>query len=193
VIKNLFNGCNLRASLFGVFLVQFGYCFDLLFQAFAHALDYALLHTRQQQQSQQQPSSTHQEDSRHAAVALQPLRNHTTPHNSERVAPLHHTLLHAHLSPVSPTTDTRHSFTHSAAPPPPPLSHMPLLTKLIVFRRLNRPRLAHSGIRSSSFNCCSVQCELHVSGEREEFGRQARDASHVTPHHEAGKRTSEPA
>jgi len=27
----------------------------------------------------------------------------------------------------------------------PPLPHMPLLTKLIVFRRLNRPRLAHSG------------------------------------------------
>ena len=89
------------------------------------------------------------------------------------------------LSPVSPTTCTRHSCIHSAALLPPPFSHMPLLTKLIFFRRLNRPRLAHSGIRSSSFNCCSVQCELHVSGGKEGFGRQARDASHVTQHNEA--------
>ncbi len=94
------------------------------------------------------------------------------------------------LSPVSPTTCTSHSCIHSAALLPPPFSHMPLLTKLIFFRRLNRPRLAHSGIRSSSFNCCSVQCELHVSGEREGFRRQARDASHVTPHQEADKCTS---
>jgi hypothetical protein len=60
-----------------------------------------------------------------------------------------------------------------------------LLTKSISFRRLNRPRLAHSGAMSSSVSCCSVRCEPHVSGGRRGCGRQARDATHVTQHHEA--------
>ena len=68
---------------------------------------------------------------------------------------------------------------------------MPLLTKMMLFRRLNRPRLAHSGWMSSSFNCGSDWCELHVSGGRRGCGRQAPHASHVTPHHHANKRTSE--
>ena len=51
-------------------------------------------------------------------------------------------------------------FMHHVTPFPP---HMPLLTKSIVFRRLNRPRLAHSGRMSSSFTCCSVRREAHVA------------------------------
>ena len=45
--------------------------------------------------------------------------------------------------------------------PSPPL-HLPLLTKSIFFRRLNRPRLAHSGRMSLSSSCCSVGREAHV-------------------------------
>ena len=45
---------------------------------------------------------------------------------------------------------------------PSPLT-CPLLTNSIVFRRLNRPRLAHSGRMSSSFSCCSVGREAHVA------------------------------
>jgi hypothetical protein len=77
-----------------------------------------------------------------------------------------------HIYIISPTT-ARHAFNRSATPhlrpmpsnPPHQISHTPgpMLTKSIVFRSLNRPRLAHSGAMSSSvsFGCC-VRCELHV-------------------------------
>ena len=54
-------------------------------------------------------------------------------------------------------------FTHSGAMSRPSLPHMPLLTKLIFCRRLNRPRLAHSGRMPSSSSCCSVGREAHVA------------------------------
>ena len=77
--------------------------------------------------------------------------------------------------------------------PPTPLSHTPLLTKLISFRRLNRTRLAHSGAMSSSVTFGCVRCELHVRGGRQGdlgCGRQARDALHVTQYHEARLRVN---
>jgi hypothetical protein len=58
------------------------------------------------------------------------------------------------------TTSALHAFMHHVTPFPP---HMPLLTKSIFFRRLNRPRLAHSGRMSSSLTCCSVGREAHVA------------------------------
>ena len=140
--KNLFDGCNLGAPLFRFVLVPFGECFDLLLHSVSHVVVAVLLHTRQQQQSHQQQSCTHQLNLRHAAVALQALRNHTTASISQIVVPLHHTPLHA---PPPPSLPQPHVMPSTAAPlspsaPPAPLSHTPLLTKLIFFRRLNRPR-----------------------------------------------------
>ena len=185
--QNLFDGCNLSAPLLRFVFVPVGDYIDLLLHSVAHVVVAALLITRQQQQSHQQQSCTHQVNAHHAAVALQTLRNHTTASISQRVALLHHTPLHA---PPPPSLPQPHVTPSTAAPLPPsapaaPLSHTPLLTKSISFRRLNRPRLAHSGAMSSSVSCYSVRCELNVSGRRRGCGRQARDASHVTQHHEA--------
>ncbi len=47
-----------------------------------------------------------------------------------------------HMRPQPPTPSHIHIRTSHTNPSPP---HMPLLTKLIVFRRLNRPRFTHSG------------------------------------------------
>ena len=185
--KNLFDGCNLSAPLLRFALVPVGDCFDLLLHSVAYVSVAVLLHTRQQQQSHQQQSCTHQANHRHAAVALQTLRNHTTATISQLVAYLYHTPLHA---PPPPSLPQPHVTPSTAAPlppsaPPAPPSHTPLLTKSISFRRLNRPRLVHSGAMSSSVSCCSVRCEMHVSGGRRGCGRQARDASRVcTQHHE---------
>ena len=45
---------------------------------------------------------------------------------------------------------------------PSPLT-CPLLTKSIVFRRLNRPRLAHTSVMPSSSSCSSEGREAHVA------------------------------
>jgi hypothetical protein len=185
--NDLFDGCNLSAPLLRLVLVPVGECLDLLLHSEAHVDVAVLLHTRQKQQLHQHQSCTHQANLRHTAVALQTLRNHTTASISQLVVPLHHTPLHA---PPPPSLPQPHVTPSTAAPlphstPPAPLSHTPLLTKLILSRRLNRPTLAHSGRMSSSVSCCSVRCELHVRGGMRGCGQQARDATHVTQHHEA--------
>jgi len=143
----LFDGGDLSKSLFRLVLVALQEGFDILLHSLAHAVVVALLPARQKQQSQQQHSSTHHVNLLHAAVALQALSNQTTAHISQIVVPLHHTLSQAPPAPSIKSHSHPH-FTHAALheqchiPPPP---HMPLLTKSIFFRRLNRPRLAHSG------------------------------------------------
>ena len=83
----------------------------------------ALLRARQnkQQQQQQQPSSTHHVNLRHAAVALQPLSNPTTPNISQTfVAPLHHTPSHAPPAPDTlPHSHPHFTHAHTTSSPPP--------------------------------------------------------------------------
>ena len=179
---NLFDGCNFRESLLMFSLVAFSDFNDLLPDSDAHAFVGPLPRTRQQHQAHKQHSTTHQVNRRHAAVALQTLRNQTTPHISQRVACLHHTTLHVPLTRLIRNTTSRIQPRPHYPPPPLELSHMPLLTKSIFFRRLNRPRLAHSGTMSSSFSCGSVWCELHVSGGRRGRGRQRRRMHRTSRH-----------
>ena len=114
---------------------------------------------RQIQQSHHQLSSTHQLNPCHAAVALQPLNNHTARHIRQiLVLILYRTPLHAPLA-----ADTQsHSNAHNtdACPTSFPTATTPLqapLTKSIFFRFLNRPRFTHNRLMSSSpLSCCSV-------------------------------------
>jgi hypothetical protein len=95
---------------------------------------------------------------------------------------------HTSPSPISSTTQLHalHALQpkHNLSPRPyNPSSLMPLLTKSIVRRRLNRLRLAHSVRMSSSFTCSSAWCELHVRGRRgrKQYWRQQRSrVSHTT-------------
>jgi hypothetical protein len=144
---------------------------DLPLYSVAHVFVAVLLHTRQQQQSHQKQSCSHQDNRRHTAVALQTLRNHTTASISQLGVSLHHTPSHA--PPLPRLSHNRTSRLQPQRHSPGPISHTPPLTKLIVFRRLNRPRLAHSGAMSSSISCCSERCEEHVSGGRRGCGEQA--------------------
>jgi hypothetical protein len=155
---------------------------DLLLDSVADAVFEPLPRTRQQHQAHKQHLTTHQGNLRHAAVALQTLRNQTTPHISQLVEPLQHTPLHVPLTRLIRNTTSRIQPRHHSPSPPLKLSHMPLLTKSIFFRRLNRPRLEHSGTMSSSFTCGSVWCELHVSGGRRGCGRHRRRMHRTSRH-----------
>ena len=105
----------------------------------------ALLRARQNKQPQQQPSSTHHVNLRHAAVALQPLSNPTKPNIRQTfVAHLHHAPSHAPPAPDTLPHSHPH-FTHARKTSTSPPLKCHLLTKLIIFRRLNRPRFTHSG------------------------------------------------
>jgi hypothetical protein len=120
---------------------------DLPLHSVAHTFVAVLLQIRQQHQSRKQLSTTHQRNLRHAAVALQTLSNQTTARISQLVVRLRLTSLHVPLTRITHNSTSRIQAQRHSFPPPPPiqLSHIPLLTKLIFFRRLNRPRLAHSG------------------------------------------------
>ena len=88
----------------------------------------ALLRARQNKQPQQQPSSTHHVNLRHAAVALQPLSNPTTPNIRQTfVVTLHHTPSHAPPAPDTLPHPHPH-FTHARAKrqAPPTPSHAPV-------------------------------------------------------------------
>ena len=86
-----------------------------------------LLRARQNKQQQQQPSSTHHLNLRHAAVALQPLSNRTTPNISQTlVALLHHTPSHAPPAPDTlPHSHPHFTHVHTTSTSPPPPSHAP--------------------------------------------------------------------
>jgi len=71
----LFDGGDLSKSLFRLVLIALDEDSDGPLHSLAHAMVVALLPARQKQQSRQQPSSTHQVNLRHAAVALQALNN----------------------------------------------------------------------------------------------------------------------
>ena len=82
----------------------------------------ALLRARQNKQPpQQQPASTHHDNLRHAAVALQPLSNPTTTNISQTsVAPLHHTPSHAPPAPDTlPHSHPHFTHAHTTSSPPP--------------------------------------------------------------------------
>jgi hypothetical protein len=88
-----------------------------------------LLRARQYKQPQQQPSSTHQtihDNLRHAAVALQPLSNRTTPNIRQTFAvPLHYKPSNAPPAPDTLPHSHAH-FTHVRAKrqaPPTPITY----------------------------------------------------------------------
>ncbi len=188
--NDLFDGCNLSAPLLRFVLVPVGDCLDLLLHSVAHA-EIALLITRQEQQSHQQQSCTHQVNLCHAAVVLQTLRNHTTASISQLVvAPLHHTPLHV---PPPPSLPQPHVTPSTAAPllpsrvrpSSPPLTHAPAY-QVDLLQALEPPQVGAQRRNVVVLQLLQrVWCELNVSGGGRGCGRQVRDATHVTQHHEA--------
>ena len=107
-----------------------------------------------------------------------PPQSYDRPHQSTSCNSASHTVTRpshsSHPQPHVTRSTTTPQKPLSPSTPATLLSRTPLLTKLISFRRLNRPRLAHNGAMSSSVSCCSVRCELHVSsGWRGCIARQA--------------------
>ncbi len=82
---------------------------DLPLHIVAHAFVAVLHRTRQQRKARKQYSPTHQRNLRHGAVALQTLRNQTTPRISQLVVTLHHTPSHVPLTYLIRNTTSRTS------------------------------------------------------------------------------------
>ncbi len=99
---------------------------DLPLHSVADAFVAVLLPARQNKKSPQLPSSTHQVNFCHAAVALQALSKQTTAHISQIVVTLHRTPLHA-LQALSFLSHSNPYFTriHASRHAPSPSSRAP--------------------------------------------------------------------
>ena len=114
----------------------------------------------------------HQINLCHTGIVLQAFCNRTNTSISELVAPLHHKSLHTPPALVSLGTLNHNHALFTGSCRISPTSHtpsvfqgMPLLTILISFRRLNRPRFAPRGWISSSLSCC-VECSVRLTKGR---------------------------
>ncbi len=137
----LFDGGDLSKSLFRLFLITPEEGSDLIIHSLAHAFVLELLPARQNNNHNNNPLQLLTNVTSVTLLLLFRPSAIKRPPASVNMFSIcitrRHTQYHLPISGHIPI------FTCSMSFPSPP--HMPLLTKSIFFRRLNRPRLAHSG------------------------------------------------